>query len=132
MESFEDCPSMECELSLTRCWTGECLIPSACPPLPSCPSTAPGRCADGRCIENPTFCSTTTLPSCPLGTRLCPTGMCQRECTPVSGCAVNEAMCSNGECVTLLPSDLSGSSNYTDRCFTSARAGSSQRYLIQS
>ena len=97
---------------------------NACPPLPSCPSTAPVRCVDGRCVKSATVCSTTSLPSCPLGTYLCPTGTCQRECPAVSGCSVNEAMCANGECVPLLDSDLTGLTNYTDRCFSSTRAGS--------
>ena len=99
-------------------------MPSACPPLPSCPSTLPVRCADGQCVKSPTFCSTTVLPSCPLGTTLCSTGECQRECPAVSGCAVNEAMCLNGECIPLLHSDLTGSTTFTDRCFSTTRAGS--------
>ena len=125
VSTFLDCPqqqdcdalSLEVGISLITCWTGECLAPSACPPLPACPARYPIRCKGGQCVSHPEECpSENTLPSCPLGAILCGTGECLPHCPSVNGCKVNEGQCPSGDCISLVDSDYTGKTDYKQYC----------------
>ena len=124
VHSYHDCPQQQdCAalsrasgVSLITCWNGECLTPSACPPLPPCPQEYPVRCSDSQCVANPKNCSSLIIQECPLGTERCGTGDCLSDCPGVDGCNVNETECPTGDCVSLTQSDFTGESDYWERC----------------
>lgn len=98
---------------------GKCVTkPSDCPVLPSCPTSKPFRCFDGRCAADSNSCPEAGEVACPMNTVYCAyTNMCVKSfslCPSVRVCHTDETLCMDNSCSSLLTGYATKPSYLTD------------------